>query len=109
MPTNNDNKQDRPEKASKRPPGEVRRDEARAGDGPKYGGEGWASADQRGPDERFGENRADDSDPSVLKPSEADADAELAAAADGEIEASGVRAGMSRGEPPRIGPYRNHK
>jgi hypothetical protein len=86
------------------------RDEARQDGGPRYGGEPWSVADERG-DRRFGHARNDDADPSELAPGEAEndddespsaADPELAAAeAAGEIESGGQREGMGRGEEPR--------
>jgi hypothetical protein len=86
------------------------RDEAREGDGPRYGGGPWRVADERG-DRRFGHARNDDADPSELAPGEAEndddespsaADPELAAAeAAGEIESGGQREGIGRGERPR--------
>jgi hypothetical protein len=90
-----------------KPGTERARDESRHGGGPRYGGGPWRSADERG-DRRFGHARVDDADPSELAPGEAGnddsspsaADPELAAAA-GEIESSGQRAGMRRGEKPR--------
>jgi hypothetical protein len=90
-----------------KPGTERARDQRRQGGGPRYGGGPWRSADERG-DRRFGHERGDDADPSELAPGEAGnddsspsaADPELAAAA-GEIESSGQRAGMRRGEKPR--------
>jgi hypothetical protein len=41
-------------------PGERARDEARGRGGPRYGGTHWQAADARGPDERYGHTRADD-------------------------------------------------
>jgi hypothetical protein len=88
---------------------ELARDEQREG-GPRYGGEDWQVAAERG-DNRFGHARNDDADPSELAIGEAEndddeapnaADPELAAAEEaGEIESGGERAGMGRGEEPR--------
>jgi hypothetical protein len=86
------------------------RDEERDHAGPQYGGGTWQDADRRG-DNRFGQSRNDDADPSELAPGEAEnddndapsaADPELAAAEENrEIESGGQRAGMRRGEKPR--------
>lgn len=96
-------------RSAARPGGERARDEARSG-GPRYGGEDWSVADERG-DRRFGHARNDDADPSELAPGQAGGDdddwpsavdPELAEAeARGEIESGGRRAGMGRGEHPR--------
>src|SRR5262249_51137625 len=92
-----------------RPGTERARDEQRDEPTPGYGGGPWSVADERG-DARFGHARNDDADPSELAPREAEndddespsaADPELAAAAAGEIESGGERAGMRRGEKPR--------
>jgi hypothetical protein len=102
------------------PGSERARDEKRRG-GPRYGGGPWEVADERG-DRRFGHARNDDADPSELAaheadaddnastsaadPERADADAEAevapeASEASSEIESSGQRAGMRRGDKPR--------
>ncbi|HMG23613.1 MAG TPA: hypothetical protein VK607_19900 [Kofleriaceae bacterium] len=100
---------------SVRPGSERARDEQRDEPTPRYGGGQWSVADERG-DARFGHARNDDADPPELAAAEADndddeapdpADPELrdAEPADdepvGEIESSGQRAGMGRGEAPR--------
>jgi hypothetical protein len=98
-------------KTKQNKPGTERaRDEQRSDAGPQYGGQSWPAADKRG-DDRFGQARNDDADPSELAPHEAmnddndapnAADPELAdAEAAGEIESGGQRAGMGRGEQPR--------
>lgn len=74
--------------------GERKRDEAREG-GPRYGGEAWEVADERG-DNRFGHARNDDAEPSEL----VKADPEVAEA-DENVESSGQQAGIGRGEKPR--------
>jgi hypothetical protein len=92
------------------PPGSERhRDEARKGGGPRYGGEGWAVADERG-DRRFGHARNDDSNPSELKPGEAEnddneavnaTDPDLAdAGQEREMESGAQHEGMHRGSKP---------
>ena len=93
-----------------RPGTERARDEGRDEHGPQYGGGPWKVADERG-NQRFGHARNDDADLSELAPRDAEnddnespsaADPELAAAeAAGEIEGSGQRAGMGRGDKPR--------
>jgi hypothetical protein len=99
------------EKPTTQPEGTERhRDEQRTSGGPRYGGEDWKVADERG-ENRFGHARNDDADPSELKPGEAEnddnesvsaADPELAAAEQNrEIESGGQQAGMRRGEKPR--------
>lgn len=94
--------------ASTAPTGSERAlDEAREG-GPRYGGGAWDVADERG-ERRYGHARNDDGDPAQLIARDAERatgelpitdDAELDDAA-GEIEGSGQRAGMGRGEKPR--------
>ena len=93
-------------------PGSERARDEQRGDaaGPLYGGGAWQEADRRG-DDRFGNARNDDADPSELSPREAAnddndapnaADPDLAAAeANREIESGGQREGMGRGEKPR--------
>ena len=92
------------------------RDEQREEGGPRYGGESWQVADERG-DNRFGKARNDDADPlELVKPGHEDeeVEAKVAAAvddpADGEptdgeqvthTETGGEAAGMGRGEKPR--------
>jgi hypothetical protein len=93
-----------------KPGTERARDERRPEPTARYGGGPWRIADERG-DRRFGHARNDDANPSELAPGQAEnddddspsaADPELAAAeAAGEIESSGQRAGMKRGEKPR--------
>jgi hypothetical protein len=100
-----------------KPGSERARDEQRAGGGPRYGGEAWDVADERG-DKRFGVARNDDSNPSELSKGEAVADddgwpgddaigkahAQETAADeldDGTAENGGQRAGMNRGESPQ--------
>ena len=99
-------------RGTKQPPGTERfRDEQRRVHGPAYGGEDWRSADARGT-ARFGKARNDDAEPlEQVKPGDGDnTDDESPAAADPvvadaeegrEIESSGQRAGMGRGEAPR--------
>ncbi len=97
-------------KSTSKPGTERARDEQRDEPTPRYGGGPWKVADERG-DQRFGKARVDDADPSELAPREAEndddespsaADPELAAAAAaGEIESGGERAGMGRGDHPR--------
>jgi len=86
------------------------RDEQRETGGPRYGGQPWKVADERG-EQRFGHARNDDADPSELAPNDADnrdddspagSDPEVVAAeVAGEIEGSAEHAGMSRGDEPR--------
>lgn len=86
------------------------RDERRTGGGPRYGGQRWQVADERG-SRRFGHARNDDANPSELAPAQADnedddsptgTDPELVAEeVAGEIEGSPEHAGMGRGEHPR--------
>lgn len=100
-----------------KPGTERARDEQREGGGPRYGGEAWDVADERG-ERRFGVARNDDSDPSELAKGEANVDddhwpggdaigkppsAETAGAGvdDGTAETGGQRAGMNRGDKPR--------
>jgi hypothetical protein len=104
-------KQPKPPKQLKQARGsqERARDEARNG-GPRYGGEPWSVADERG-DRRFGHARIDDADPSELAPAEVDyvvderptaGDPELAAAeAAAEIASGGEREGIGRTSRPR--------
>ncbi len=101
-------------------------DEQRVTGGPRYGGEAWKVADERG-DNRFGKARNDDADPSEVVRAGEDPEAEVepghdenlaaemkaattgemarqtkAAFADNEVIASGGEmAGMGRGEKPR--------
>jgi hypothetical protein len=75
--------------------GERKRDEERDEGGPRYGGEAWKVADERG-DDRYGHARNDDAEPSELV--KADPDVEDA---DGSVESSGEQAGIGRGEKPR--------
>ncbi|HSR96071.1 MAG TPA: hypothetical protein VLM79_03320, partial [Kofleriaceae bacterium] len=92
------------------PGSERARDEKRGDAGPQYGGGTWQQADRRG-DDRFGQARNDDADPSELAPGEARnddndapnaADPDLTAAEENsEIESGGQREGMGRGEKPR--------
>jgi hypothetical protein len=99
------------EKPTTQPEGTERhRDEQRTEGGPRYGGQEWKVADERG-DNRFGHARNDDADPSELAPGEAQndddeavraADPDLAEAEQNrEIESGGDQAGMRRGEKPR--------
>ena len=93
------------------------RDERREGGGPRYGGQRWQVADERGAD-RFGHARNDDANPSELAPADADnADDEsptgtdpehVAAAVAGEIEGSAEHAGMGHGDHPRAAKSRDH-
>ena len=89
------------------PAGERHRDEQRQGGGPRYGGQDWKVADERG-DNRFGHARNDDSDPSELDRGTAEdddapsADPDLAAAEEGaEIESGNGQEGMGRVRRPR--------
>jgi hypothetical protein len=103
-----DQKATRPPAPGTPPGGERHRDETRDG-GPRYGGETWEVADERG-ERRFGHARIDDANPSELAPGEADydddrtpaaADPELAAAEQRrEIESGGEREGIRRGARP---------
>ena len=96
---------------SKQPAGERKRDEGRLDGGPRYGGRLWEAADARG-EHRYGVARNDDADPSELGPGEAmndddenprALDPELAdAEQNAEIESGGAKAGMRRGETPRM-------
>ena len=98
------------EKPTTQPEGTERhRDEQRTDGGPRYGGEDWKVADERG-DNRFGHARNDDADPSELKPGEGEegedamrVDAEQGPEPDADraVESSGQQAGMRRGEKPR--------
>ena len=103
------------------PAGERARDEERDDGGPRYGGEAWKVADERG-DKRFGHARNDDADPSELTKGtgavdddewpgsdsspqtdasgEAEVAKQTAATDDGDTESSGQRAGFGRGEKP---------
>jgi hypothetical protein len=123
MPTNRESDQE-PEEIGKphptsdgaKPGTERARDEQREGGGPRYGGEQWEVADERG-DRRFGVARNDDSDPSELAKGKASVDddhwpgddASVQKTSDeddddddnGETENGGQRAGMNRGEEPR--------
>jgi hypothetical protein len=74
--------------------GERKRDEEREG-GPRYGGEAWEVADERG-DNRFGHARNDDAEPSELVKTDPDI-----AEADENVESGGEQAGFGRGEKPR--------
>ncbi len=97
------------EKPTTQPEGSERhRDEQRTDGGPRYGGEAWKVADERG-DNRFGHARNDDADPSELKPGEGEeGDDAMRVDADQPegneahaTESSGQQAGMRRGEKPR--------
>jgi len=106
---------------------ERKRDEERYDGGPRYGGEAWKVADERGGD-RFGKARNDDADPSEVVRAGEDPEAEVeeghdenleaeakfadetgemtrATASSGEgdsvTESGGEIAGMGRGEKPR--------
>lgn len=84
--------------------GERARDEQREGGGPRYGGETWEVADERG-DRRFGHARNDDADPSELSKGQGAVDddewpghdAAVQTAADGESKDVSSRAGASDG------------
>lgn len=82
--------------------GERKRDEQREG-GPRYGGEAWEVADERG-ENRFGHARNDDAEPSELVKQDPDV-----ANADENIESGGEQAGHGRGEKPRKGKQRSTK
>ncbi|MBA3454512.1 MAG: hypothetical protein H0T42_15590 [Deltaproteobacteria bacterium] len=97
--------------ATTQPSGSERaRDEQREEGGPRYGGEAWQVADERG-DNRFGKARNDDADPlELVKPGQEDEELEATASAPEEnqvaatatnAESSGEAAGMGRGEKPR--------
>ena len=106
-----------------RPGTERARDEQREGGGPRYGGEHWEVADERG-DRRFGHARNDDADPSELSKGagsvdddewpghdasvqtgasgeDEDASKRAAATDGGDAENGGQRAGFGRGEKPQ--------
>jgi hypothetical protein len=100
-----------------RPGSERARDEQRDDGGPRYGGEAWEVADERG-DRRFGHARNDDADPSELKKDEHSPDddewpnsdaigeqpgvaQQTAATDDGSAETSGRGGGFGMGEKPR--------
>src|SRR5688500_14053077 len=112
----------KPHAASDRP-GERARDEQRDDGGPRYGGEAWEVADERG-DQRFGHARNDDADPSELRKGTGAADDDewpghdasprtddkgeseeistaTGASDSGETENGGQRAGFGRGEKPQ--------
>ena len=86
------------------------RDEQRTTGGPRYGGQPWGVADERGT-QRFGHARNDDADPSELAPNDADHrdddspsgndPAVVVAEVAGEIAGSAEHAGMGRGDQPR--------
>lgn len=106
--------------ATGQPSGSERaRDEQREEGGPRYGGEAWKVADERGED-RYGKARNDDANPlELVKPGQQDEDEEgqATAAADvtsgdaqegassdqspASVESGGETAGMGRGEKPR--------
>lgn len=105
--------QDEPEVIGKAHPvaGERARDEKREGGGPRYGGEQWEVADERG-ENRFGVARNDDADPSELAKGEGtdgddswhggDAAPTVSDVEDdGSTESSPQQAGFGRGEEPR--------
>lgn len=123
-PSNRDQHSDEIGKPHARPGTERARDEQREG-GPRYGGEAWEVADERG-DRRFGHARNDDADPSELEPGEhavdddewpgsdaigasADVAKQTAAADDGGGESGGQRAGFGRGEKPMKAKARTKK
>ncbi|CAN5868396.1 hypothetical protein BH11MYX3_BH11MYX3_22740 [soil metagenome] len=102
-------------KPTKQPRGSERaRDEQRTDGGPRYGGEDWKVADERG-DNRYGHARNDDAELSELKGGEGDDEdqegRETSAAEDDDRpigkahaegpESGGERAGMGRAEEPR--------
>ncbi len=105
-------------KPTKQPPGSERaRDEQRTDGGPRYGGEDWKVADERG-DNRFGHARNDDAEPLESKPGEGeDQEGRVTSAADAKSpigkphaeghESGGERAGMGRGAEPRKGKQRD--
>ena len=88
------------------PGSERARDEQRVDGGPRYGGEPWKVADERG-EHRFGHARNDDADLAEVTPADPDLDEDAASAdepevaAAGEVQASAAHAGMGRGEHPR--------
>lgn len=123
------------EPKTKQPAGSERaRDEQRDGGGPRYGGEAWEVADERG-DNRFGHARNDDADPSELvKKGDEDKDESFenppgvapkqsenddgspslgeltnAEAPSSGAESGGEAAGMGRGEKPRKPKARSKK
>jgi hypothetical protein len=96
-----------------RPGSERARDEQRDDGGPRYGGEAWEVADERG-DRRFGHARNDDADPSELARDEHSPDddewpnsgaigeqpevaEQTAATDDGSAERGGTRSGQGAG------------
>ncbi len=88
---------------------EVAADAARGDDKPKYGGEPWEVAAERGND-RFGKARNDDADRSTLTKGVGNDDDESGSAGDPAlqptepaegIESGGERAGMGRRAEPR--------
>jgi hypothetical protein len=96
--------------ANKKPrAGERKRDEEREDDKPKFGGVQWEVADERGEDERFGKARNEEP-PDAMRDSTSIAEepprldesrrAEQAGG-DVNVESSGQRAGIGRGEKPR--------
>jgi hypothetical protein len=104
-----------PDEIGRAHPGSERaRDEQREDGGPRYGGEAWEVADERG-DRRFGVARNDDADPSELSKgthavdddewpnSDATGASNEAAGArdNGETESGGQHAGMRRGDKPQ--------
>lgn len=103
---------DEPEEIGKpHPVGARARDEKREGGGPRYGGEAWEVADDRG-DRRFGVARNDDADPSEMSKGEGSVDDDTwpgdegAATVsdvedDGRAERGAEQAGFGRGEQPR--------
>ena len=139
MPKNPPNNEQEPDEIGKphptsdgaRPGTERARDEQRKDGGPRYGGESWEVADERG-DRRFGVARNDDSDPSELSKGSSAVDddewpghdasvqtgasgeseeiaAKTAANDDGESENGGQRAGFGRGEKPQKPKARSKK
>lgn len=97
-----DQQNDQTQQGAAAKPGELHRDMQRDG-GPRYGGEGWDVAEERG-DDRFGHARNDDADPSELVKRDPDVKR-----ADENVEAGGEQAGMGRGEKPRKGKQRSPK
>lgn len=106
------------------------RDEQRSDGGPRYGGEAWKVADQRGGN-RFGKARNDDAEPSEVVRAGEDPEAEVEEGHDENLEAeakfaegtgqverssaaevvesSGEIAGMGRGDKPRKAKPRSRK
>ena len=120
-----------PSEASERSGSERVRDEHRSDGGPRYGGEAWKVADERGGN-RFGKARNDDAEPSEVVRAGEDPEAEVEEGHDenldaeakfadetgemsrstssaDDVETGGEIAGMGRGEKPRKAKSRSRK